>query len=158
MSLILPSTVTEDKYITMPSDVEKVVEDEEEWEKCGQWILPIPDNDMSWADNVWTDLQALLKNRCLLMLKTSTAAFKESGVIFCVTRPGQEEAKKAAEAIRDTIRYDYKAVMLYKSVKDSKKLRDRRFGNRYISKYMHTFRGRFYARDANERWQLVVSD
>lgn len=60
--LDLPSKVKNKKYIRMP-DQNKVVDSDEEWSRCGKWILLNGTGSMSWIDETWVKLQVLLKKR-----------------------------------------------------------------------------------------------
>ena len=151
--LKIPSKVSDSNFIRMP-DQDKVVESDDEWNRCGKWMLLNNSGSMAWIDETWIRLQVLLEKGCLIMIKASTAAMPRDsnnpGIIMCFTRPGEEEIEQAAKEIRKIIHYE--PYMLYKLNSRTENRIDLRHG--YIYKYMHTFKGFFY-RTSELGWILV---
>lgn len=153
----LPSKVKNRKYIRMPEQ-NKVIDSDEEWSRCGKWMLVNQSGDMSWIDETWLKVQVLLEKGCVIMLKASTAAAtdcpNESGTILCFSRPGKEEIERVAKEIRKIVHYDY--CMYYKVNKITEDKIDHRYGHKHIPNYMHTLKGYFYEYSKEmEEWILV---
>lgn len=151
-SLEMPSQVYNKLIVCMPP-VDRVVESDNEWLKCGKWILNLA-NNMHEVDRVWMNLQYLLKSGLLLMIKATTAATVFKKVVLCYTRSGKKEAKRAANAIRSVANGD--CIMFYKTNDETEVGHFRDFGYTKISIYFQTPCGKFYIRDKFRRWILVI--
>ncbi|XP_035223071.1 uncharacterized protein LOC118195844 isoform X1 [Stegodyphus dumicola] len=147
----LPSTVTDREYIFFPKGSETI-------DKCdiesGKWML-FSYNNLEQQDWRWLVLQLLVKNGILSRLKASTALNSERSVICCYTADSSDKilAKKAADAIRESITYN--CIMYYKTNEDSVAGVYRKEGHTNISKYMHTVNSHFYEKDEYNRWKQV---
>ncbi|CAL1276571.1 unnamed protein product [Larinioides sclopetarius] len=152
--MMLPSEVTHKEYIYMPATAEDI-DDEEDMNTSGKWML-FPNGDLQKLDQYWLALIPLYKNGTLTRLKCSTAMGSSPGVINCYTVDSKdiEDVKNAADAIRECI--DYDTVMYYKTNEASALGLYIQFGNKNISKYMHTIKKCLYEKDKFERWKMVA--
>lgn len=153
MTLELPSEVKDRNFLFMPMQT-TIIESDEEYSKCGKWILTNRTGSILWIDEVWKKLQVLLKDGTLIRIKASTAAMEGTrGTVMSFTKPGIDEIKRAAEEIRKAVNYE--SCMYYKINSMTERGINSRSGYKRIAKYMHTFRGFFYKSDKTAGWILV---
>ncbi|GFU44804.1 uncharacterized protein NPIL_276391 [Nephila pilipes] len=150
---VLPSRVTDRKYIFMPSSDEDI-DGDEEGSKMGKWML-FPRGDLLTLDEFWLSLLPLYYNGTLIRIKCSTAMGNESGVVNCYTADCENklDVKKAADAIRDCI--DYRYTMYYKTNQASAHGQYRSSGSTHISKYMHSVKKAMFEMDHARRWKIM---
>ncbi|KAG8181556.1 hypothetical protein JTE90_017307 [Oedothorax gibbosus] len=165
----LPSYVTDQDYIYLPSTEEGIAKMRDE--RAGKWMLYTSRSDMARHDGRFLAMVTLFQKGIFVGLKAATAMpnkgqeFQKFGngfgsrdgvLILCYTANSEdkEDLLKAVQAVRGTIEYDY--IIYYKTNSASIEGKFQHEGKRSVNKYMHTVGGGFYEKDEFNRFKLVV--
>ncbi|CAL1276570.1 unnamed protein product [Larinioides sclopetarius] len=158
----LPSEMTEDEYIYLPSDKEDF--EEVTYRIGGKWMVYTMSLDQQ--DKFWQAFLPLYHQGLILGLKASSAKetkaqsekAKEGYVIMCYTDDSDDKkcVKNTADSIRAAI--GIREIMYYKSNAASIDGLYNHEGHKSVSKYMHTYKGQLFEREKFNRWKIVSFD
>ncbi|GBM33785.1 hypothetical protein AVEN_183043-1 [Araneus ventricosus] len=158
----LPSQMTVDEYIYLPSDKEDF--EEVTYRIGGKWM--VYSMGLNQQDKFWQALLPLYHQGLILGLKASAAKGtkaqvendREGHIIMCYTEDSDDKrcVKNTADAIRAAV--GFREIMYYKSNAASIDGKYNHEGHKGVSKYMHTYKGQLFERAKFNRWKIVSFD